>query len=203
MKDKNIFEETCDKYLDIIGKIDLEAASDRLGAKYEENELRIRLFNDEFIVSPQKITDISGRRPAYDIRVILSKYILLCPQTPPHENEWVSYRDFKDSAPLRNYFRVEVEEAIASRFSGKSRELREASEFLGGCPPKIAANHDFAMRFDALPKIPLILLFNNADEEFPAASSILFESRCEKYLDCECIAMLGRRLYTNLAGAGK
>jgi hypothetical protein len=47
------------------------------------------------------------------------------------------------------------------------------------------------MQFDALPKVPILLLFNDLDSEFPAQSSVLFERRASKYLDVECLAMAG------------
>ena len=51
--------------------------------------------------------------------------------------------------------------------------------------------------------IPVIMLYNDADEEFSAKCSVLFESRAEKYLDAECIAMLGRQLFRHLKKALK
>ena len=68
-----------------------------------------------------------------------------------------------------------------------------------GYPPNLNANYDFSIQFDALPVLPVILLYNNSDEEFPAKCAIMFQSQSEKYLDCECLAMLGRQLYTQLA----
>ena len=195
---KDIFEQTYNNYLDMIRSIDLESIPDKLGAKYEENKIRVKLFNREYIVSSRKIIDNFGKRPSFDICVILSKYILLCPEETPNDQKWVSYRNLKDSAPLHHYFKNEVENAISSQFSGQSTSLQEAGELLGGYLPRINANYDIAMQFDALPKIPVMLLYNDSDEEFPATCSILFESQCEKYLDCECIAMLGRQLYTKL-----
>ena len=50
------------------------------------------------------------------------------------------------------------------------------------------------MQIDALPRIPLLLLFNDRDEEFPAQCSVLFEKRTEAYLDMECVAMVGMLL---------
>ncbi len=50
------------------------------------------------------------------------------------------------------------------------------------------------MQFDALPKIPVLLLFNDGDDEFPAQCSVLFERRAENYLDMECLAMAGMLL---------
>jgi hypothetical protein len=45
-----------------------------------------------------------------------------------------------------------------------------------------------------LPKIPVLLLFDDADEEFPAQCKVLFERRAEHYLDPECLAILGMLL---------
>jgi hypothetical protein len=50
------------------------------------------------------------------------------------------------------------------------------------------------MQFNALPRVPVLLLFNDADDEFPAHCSLLFEGRAEKYLDAECLAILGMLL---------
>ena len=120
---------------------------------------------------------------------------------PTTDNEWVSYRNFKNSVPLVNFFSNEVEKAISNYFSGRLNELRKASNLLAGYPPNLKTNHDFALQFDALPMIPIILLYNDSDEEFPATSFVMFESRAEKYLDCECLAMLGHQLFSHLKKA--
>ena len=44
-------------------------------------------------------------------------------------------------------------------------------------------SYDLSMRFDALPKVPLLLLFNDKDDGFPAQCSVLFEKRTEKFSD--------------------
>jgi hypothetical protein len=46
------------------------------------------------------------------------------------------------------------------------------------------------MKFDLLPYVPVLLLYNDADEEFPAQCLLLFERRAEKYLDMESMAIL-------------
>jgi hypothetical protein len=57
------------------------------------------------------------------------------------------------------------------------------------------------MQFNALPQVPLVMLFNDADDEFSATCSVLFQRRAENYLDPECLAMLGRCLFTHLRNA--
>jgi hypothetical protein len=47
------------------------------------------------------------------------------------------------------------------------------------------------------------LLFNDADEEFPARCTVLFEKRAEHYLDMECLAMVGMRLFEYLKTGAK
>ena len=50
------------------------------------------------------------------------------------------------------------------------------------------------MKLHPLPKVPVLLLFNDADDEFPADCKVLFERRAEHYLDMECLAILGNIL---------
>jgi hypothetical protein len=60
---------------------------------------------------------------------------------------------------------------------------------------------DFLSSFIVLPRVPILLLFNEADEDFPAQSSVLFEHRARHYLDMECLAMVGTLLVEHLVGS--
>ena len=92
---------------------------------------------------------------------------------------------------------------IAETFSSRLAELETAGKKIGGCPPTEEYPYDLAMQFDALPKVPMLLLFNDKDDEFPAQCSVLFEKRAEKFLDMECLAMVGMHFFEYLkAGAG-
>lgn len=199
--EENVFEKTYQHYLGQLGELPLASTAHHLGARIGENRIRIPLLGSEYEVSHQGIVDPSGTKPALDICVILSKYILMCPDPPPKEQGWVSFRDFKDSGPLITYFTNDVERAIGSYFSGRLTELKKASDALGGYPPALDARYDLAVQFDALPRVPMLVLYNDPDEGFPAHCSVLFEHRAEKYLDAECLAMLGRQLFRHLKKA--
>jgi len=45
-----------------------------------------------------------------------------------------------------------------------------------------------------LPRIPVILNFNDSDDLFPATCSILYQESAQHYLDMECLAMTGTLL---------
>ncbi len=201
--EETVFEKTYQNYLQKLREISFESIANDLGAKTEGKRIKIQLFINEYAVSVQGIADPAGKKPAHDICVILCKYILQCPDTPPKEHEWVSFRNFKDSGPLINYFTNDVERAIGAYFSGRLKDLKKASAALGGYATDLEVKYDLAVQFDALPKIPLVMLYNDADEEFSAKCSVLFESRAEKYLDAECIAMLGWQLFSHLKRAIK
>jgi hypothetical protein len=195
------FERTYKDYLEQVAKIDVRSIKEKLGVRVEGNAAIIPLFGKQIRVSPRGIIDQSGQRPSFDICVILCKYLLLCPDSIPKETEWVAYRDLKDAGPLNVYFANDVERSIAARFSGRLRELETAGRALGGSPPEMEFSNDLSIRFEALPRVSLLMLYNDADEEFPAQCSVIFEKRAERYLDAECLAMVGRLLLINLETA--
>jgi len=199
--EETVFEKTYQHYLKQIRQISFETVAHHLGAKIENDGIKIPLFLKEYEITAEGIADASGKKPGHDICVILSKYILRCPAVTPKEHDWVSFRNFKDSGPLSSYFTNDVERAIGAYFSGRLTDLEKTSHALGGYAPDLEVKYDLAIQFDALPKIPLIMLYNDADEEFSAKCSLLFESRAEKYLDAECIAMIGWQLFSHLKKA--
>jgi len=198
---QTVYEKTYEDYLAQIGGSDLHYVEQNLGVKVEGNEIVIPLFGQSHRVSENGIADPSGKKPTLDVCVILCKYLLLCPDACPKENGWVSFRGLKDSGPLTAYFSNDVERAIAKYFAGNLDGIKKASKALGGYTPDIEVTYDLSIQFDALPQVPVIVLFNDTDDEFPATCSMLFERRAESYLDAECLAMVGRLLFTYLIKA--
>jgi len=196
-----VFDKTYEHYLSRIRDLSLPALQERLGIEVRGESAVIPLFGRPYRVSGEGVYDPLGKQPPLEVSVILCRYLLMCPEEEPKKSEWVSFRDFRDTAPLRNYFKQEVEGAITKEFTRKTRDLAKASGLLGGVPLTEEYPHDITVRFQALPRVPLLMLFNDEDDEFPAACSVLFEKRAEKYLDGECLAILGRLLFTSLISA--
>lgn len=176
-------------YLEKLRDVDLNEVAPRLGIS-TENPNTIFIFDEEFTITDQGITGIDGRQPSYDICVVLAKYILMCPDAPPKGNDWVAFRHFKDAGPLAGYFTMDISNRINSHFTGKADTLKKAGREMGGFPPDIPANYDVKIGFNALPNVPVVLLFNDKDEDFGAQTKILFESRADQYLDVECLIIL-------------
>ena len=191
MEREHVYQQTYHDYLSRIAEIDLKFAADKLELKMNGKEVIIPFFGQSYRVSPEGIADSAGKQPHLSISVILCKYLLMCPLIEPLGVNWMSFKDFKDAAPLIQSFFNSVTRPIAESFSARLADLARACRIIGGYPPKEQYPYDLCMQFDALSKVPLLLLFNDKDEEFQAQCSVLFEKRVEKFLDMECLAMVG------------
>jgi hypothetical protein len=191
MEKSSVFAETIGAYLEQMQGCDFRLLQESLGIRAQQDLAEVMLLGRSYRVSAKGIFGQDGRTAHAAVAVILSKYILMCPRLPPPEAEWRSFKDFRNAAPLVASFANTVEAVIAREFSGQSEALRQAAEKLGGRPPVERYPYDLSLLIPALPKVPLLLFFNDADKEFAAAARVLFERRAERYLDMECLVMLG------------
>jgi hypothetical protein len=190
----SVFDETYNQYLARIAQIDFKPKEEILGIQVEGNEIVIPFFGRPYRVSTTKIVNPSGKQPPLNTSVVLCKYLLLCPQIPALDKEWVSYRDFKDTAPLIGKFINHIERPIAQNFTGRFDELDAVLRELGGKNLDLDLSYQLIMKLFPLPKVPVLLLFDDADDEFPAQCKVLFESRADQYLDPECLTIVGMHL---------
>jgi len=197
-----IFEQVYRDYLRRLTQLDFPTLANKIGVETKDDALIIPFFGQPYKVSPSGIVDASGKEPLHSLKVLFCQYLLLYPAAEPQGQDWVSYKDFREAAPFVDGFQNNTEKAIAKNFSGKLGDLRRASLQLEGRDPGFDWNYQLLMRFDPLPHVPLILLFNDADEEFPAQGLLLFERRARKYLDMECLAILAWLLTDLLIQSG-
>lgn len=191
--DATIFEKHYENYCRQIGELDLQSKTETLDIKVNGNDAIIPFFGEEYIVSRSGIADASGNRPDYGVCVILSKYLLLCPDAPVANEEWSTLKDFHKSSQFTNVnvFASDAEQPIIKTFSGRIEALKNAAEKLGGAPGELSSSYDLAMAFTALPKIKIQLVFNDRDDDFPASCSLLFQKQAEDHLDPESLIMVG------------
>lgn len=186
-----IFEETIRNYGNQLAAADIVSLAQRLGLETVDGQAFIPLLGVLYRVSPQGVLDPQGKRPDHAVQVLLYRYLLSAPSVEPLGDDWVTFKDFKDAAPFVGGFQSNTERALVRRFADQPEELRRACEKIGGYPAGLELSYRIIYRFDLLPKISLILLFNEADEEFPAQCTLLFPRKAQGYLDMECLAILG------------
>lgn len=204
-KPNDIFEKNYQDYCRQVAALDIRAMAADLGIEETDGRLTLPFFDETYWVSKTGILALSGNRPNYTAAVILSKYLLMCPSKPREDLDWVSFRDFKVTSHFTNlnYFSSDTEKAIEHSFAGRLNALARACQAISGVPEKMPLTYDLSIRFDALPRIAMLLLFNDKDDEFPAKCTVLFQKHAETYLDPESLAMCGAHLAKRLKTTAK
>jgi hypothetical protein len=196
-----VFDTIMVDYLNkVAGLSDPERVSTALGIAGASDGYRIPYYDREYIVSTNTIVDQAQQTPSHATSVILCQYLLLCPDAASTDDSLVTYKDFRDAGPYVGGFKNTTELPIVKRFSGKTASLERHCQALGGRSFDTGVSCQLAYRFQALPRVPIFLLFHDADDEFPAQCTLLFQKNAASYLDMECLAMLGSTLSTWLVG---
>lgn len=198
LKKAAVFEETYNAYIHQLKSVDIKMHASTLGARIDGNALWIRFYNEDYKVSEKGVFDIHENRANFAISVVLCRYILDCPKVLPEKGSWVSYREFKDAGPLVGYFTANTNKIIEQTFTQRVTDLITSAAVLGGTPFNDGSDYDLSMEFSLLPKIPILLKFNDRDDEFPAQCTILFRKSAEEYLDMESLSIGGTFLAGNL-----
>lgn len=189
-----VFKQTYEKYLHQIRQIDFLAKANILGVEKDGDSLIIPVYNTLYRFNSDGIVIEEGKELSVSLQVILCKYILTAPMEPiSSDNRWQTYREFKNAAPLVSHFTTNTILLLENTFSGKVNVLRKRCEEVGGKAQETEV-YDLSFQFYAFPRIPVIVNFNDSDELFPAACSVLFHSSVENYLDMECLSMTGTLL---------
>ncbi len=187
-----IFQTHRENYRQQIAHTVLSSVKDILGLKQKGERFFLPFFGQEWgICRDGTIQDESGKNPDYAMSVILSNYLILCPDQIYEDMQWSAFKDFKRTAQFlnMNYFASATENVIASALEGKGDKAEDICRKSGGKRADESFAYDLIMRFDALPRISLLLLFSEGDEDFPAYGTVLFPKHAEYYLDPESLAM--------------
>ncbi len=186
-----VFEEIYRDYLAQLGQAWDSLVPEELGVARDGDAILAPLYSRVYRVTPQGIAGPGGDKPSHARCVVLAKYLLARPRCVSPGGQWVSFRSFKDAAPFASSFAQYAEGRIAQAFVGRRVELAEAVRTQGGLAADLGLSHDLCLTLAALPRAPLLLLFNDRDEMFPASCSLLFDESAPAYLDMECLAILG------------
>ncbi|MEJ5185899.1 MAG: DUF3786 domain-containing protein [Candidatus Geothermincolales bacterium] len=103
------------------------------------------------------------------------------------QGRWVAYRDLPGARYHEPAFVADVEQPLSRGLSGRLDDLREWAsdkEIREDLPG------DLAIVWKVLPRVPLLVIFNERDEEFPASARVLFDASAPNYLPTEDLSVL-------------
>ena len=191
------FESTYHEYLVKLEPIDLGRRAERLKLQSNSGKIVLPFFGRLHYIARQGVVDSDGNAPTPAVATVLLSYVLRNERVHPPAAEKISFRDFEGAGPLASSFANNTNRLIEHTFSGRLALLAAACRELGGQPTAaVSISVDLHIQFEALPRMPLYLSFNDRDEDFPAQCNLLFEKSAEQYLDSKSLFVLG----TFLAG---
>ena len=103
------------------------------------------------------------------------------------DEQWVSYRDLPGARYHEPAFIAEVEGPLSRGLAGRLDPVRDWARRKAR-PLELPG--DIAAAWDVLPRVPLLIIFNEADEEFAASARMLFDASAPSYLPTEDLATL-------------
>jgi hypothetical protein len=119
---------------------------------------------------------------AHTSRLIPTLYYYSKAQNIGVANEWVKFNTLRGSWACRYSFNEENLDRLASLFSKNKEKLFRALERLGG---QEVEHGDAGFELSYLPMVKVLLVFEDADEEFPASVRLLYDKNSIFYLPHE------------------
>jgi hypothetical protein len=187
-----------------VAPLDFAALAPGLGAEYGEEAGRpyltlpyfgycLQVFKDELRYPPGALAD------PWDA-ILLYNYIASQGNRIP-QGEWIAYHSLPNSVSKAKTL-ARLEKKLAAHFAGRAAKLRERAASLGADLVEVGEDADLQAAFQPLPRVPLLLLFWDADPEegFEAQVSFLFDRSVNVYLDLEAMLFLVEHLMERLMG---
>lgn len=188
--------ETYSSCRDKLTALDHGRCESVLGIASEGADLIIPFYDEIYHLSQGALLNPDGQAPTDAVGLVLCRYLLNCPDEPLPEGRRLTFREIDGAGPLVSSFAANTNKLITSAFALDLPALENAGNRMGGKQLEGAVGYDLVMKFAALPRVPIFLQFNAADDLFPAQSSILFNASAQGYLDMQSLFILG----TYLAG---
>ena len=185
-----------------VAPLNFAALAEGLGATYGEEAGRPYLFLTYFGHRLQVFKD-ELRYPAgahadpWDA-ILLYNYIASQAQEPV-AGRWIAYNSLPNSVSKAKTL-ARLEKKLADHFAGQTARLKQRADELGGEMAAVGEDADVQAAFLPLPKVPLLLLFWDAEAEegFTPQAHWLFDASVTRYLDLEALLFLVEHLMERL-----
>ncbi len=155
---------------------------------FPHKSFMIPFFGDIFNVAfPAGIVERQNGSPTGAREILIILHYLIQADGTAVKGEWVAYRDLPGARYHEPAFIAEVERPLSLGLSGRLEELRRWAERNARI---LELTGDLAFAWEALSRVPLLVIFNEKDDEFPAGARMLFDISAPDYLPTEDLSVL-------------
>ncbi len=201
---KDQYREAREKAVGELAAKDPSWMASRAGVEYSYTERRFMVpFLEEALTVSYpggEVCRAEGESASPEETLIVLHYLVTA-DGGEVEGRWVAYRDLPGARYHEPAFRADVEMPLSRALEGRLDHLRrwvERHARIADLPGDVAAV------WRVLPRLPLLVIFNERDEEFPASARVLFDASAPGYLPTEDLSVLAElaaaRIIKEVAG---
>jgi Domain of unknown function (DUF3786)/Putative Fe-S cluster len=185
-----------------VAPLNFAALAAGLGAQYGQevgrNYLQLTYYGREVKVFKDEVRYPPGQEENPWDAILLYNYIASQGHRPA-SGQWIKFQGLPNSVSKTKTL-LRLQKQLAEAFNGKTEILNRKARELGGEPATVAQEADLQFLFQPLPRLPLLLVFHDAEpeENFEAEAHFLFDAQVMDYLDLESLLFLVERLMDQL-----
>jgi len=190
-------------YLWVVEKLagfDLTGNAPHLGLKAnDDGSVQVNFLNREYQVNSDGAKPLDGRPVGITHLSVVAHYAMSSGRGEP-SLEFVSL-DKKSgtvSGSQGSFQRESVSNPLVRKFGADQPALEAAVARIGGRPEGRSESGGWSWLFFPFPKMPLKLIYHEADEEFEAEFRLLYDNRCTDFMEFEAVAFVGGILVDEL-----
>ena len=198
-EDQAPLERRADQLRDELLNADYHQLAYLTDTKFEEGQMnkrgifRFQLWNKPVLLSCEDFIarDQDSNKPLPPIhQATILYYFHSSKASPPAEN-WISFSELADGQFYNAAFQGYTSKKLLQHFNDDYGAFHQANHALCGEKTSFA---DGAYRYQILPKVAMLLVHWQGDDEFPPSYKILFEDIVDYHLPTDACAILASML---------
>lgn len=194
-------------YLGLVPRLaecDLAESAGRLGLEVlPSGKVAVEFCGRKYLITHDGVNPADGQPINVNHRSVLAYYILSKGSGEPEYSFMPLSRISGMIAGQKTHDQGLLVKPLIREFADDYAVFQRAARKLGGVLGSTSDNGGHPWTFQALPKIPVRLLFYEADDEFPADIQLFFDRSARRFLEFECLAFLSGCFIHELIAAGR
>ena len=172
-----------------VAEVDLNAAAERVGGRFANGKLTIKVLGKDFSVDPKgKMSSDIHIHPWIAIPVL--SYILQSKGTPVSGN-WVPLRELPSGKTWRGLFEQRGEKDLKKVADGYPELFEDMIHIFNGRPVEKHYEADVSLVMHPLPKVPMLICYWHPEDGLESSLNLFFDATAEDHLHIEAIYALG------------
>lgn len=180
-------EDLIAKLRENVKKTEFSKIAEDIGGDLRGQNLIIKFYGREFEISPDGQITTEGYITPW-MKILLLSYIKTAGRGALI-GRWITFSELKDGMLKSSAFNRDCEEHLNEIFDRSMDKCVQILQKLGAVKQSGFATQN-AWIIDLLPRIPVLILYWEQEEDIPSQTRILFDASVDRFLDAESLVFL-------------